>query len=569
MKLTSCVKNFVESRSGKILVLLCGIGIICVGVAGTKVLPRVIPNMETIEPISYFEEFRDGQVNVIYNDTRIPLENPVKTIEGVEYLSYTFVKDYLTDKIYYDTIENILTLTSLNHVYRITPGSSYAWYNGEYVEIPYTAILENQELYIPVNYVTPYGFEAYYGEDLRFYIVNDIKVARMEAVSQKRKVHMRTHPNNKAPIIDTVNKGEHLTVFSDSNNGYLKIKSNDGLIGYVLESSVQELGLTAPYETNQIPAYDTRMYDEDIKLVWDQITAPYTSSFENEKYEHVEFANVVSPTWFSFSDESGTLSSICSKEYIDAAKAKGLKVWPLMSHNFSEPQLTRKILTSTKARQKVINQILDYAKEYNFQGINIDIENVQPDFATEWVQFMRELYPQANKQGLTVSVDIYVPSNWSKHYSRDKVSEVVDYFIVMAYDQYWSGSESAGPVSSIVWTEESIIANLLEVPKEKLILAIPSYMRLWKERGDDLSSKAYSMTFIQNKIKEWGVSPVYDPETKLDYVEVLSNGSKYKVWLENVNSIKKRMELIEKYELAGFAMWKLGLETPDVWKALK
>ncbi len=308
---------------------------------------------------------------------------------------------------------------------------------------------------------------------------------------------------------------------------------------------------------------------ETVKLVWDQISTKSEKDWTKGKYAALTHINVISPTWFSFGDEAGTLEDRGLKSYVEAMHSKGIQVWPILSHNFEKTGLTKTILSSTSKRQYVIDQIIQYAKAYGFDGINIDIENIQIETSDVWVQFMRELYPQLKNQGLIVSVDVYMPSEWSSHYEREKVAASSDYFIVMAYDQHWSGSENAGSVSELPWVENGIQKNLEEVPKEKLVLGIPFYTRLWIERSDGLNVKAYSMASIQEVIASWGKLPIFDEVSGQNYIEHVQEDGTYKVWLEDYESISKRIALMEKYDLAGYGAWRLGYETSDIWDILK
>ena len=131
-----------------------------------------------------------------------------------------------------------------------------------------------------------------------------------------------------------------------------------------------------------------------------------------------------------------------------------------------------------------------------------------------------------------------------------------------------SGSEQAGSVAELPWTEEGIIATLEEVPNEKLVLGMPFYSRLWKEGTNGLETKAYSMSSIAELIAQWGEQPTLDEVSGQNYVEHEQDGELYKVWIEDYESIHKRIALMEKYKLAGYAAWRLGYETDDIWDIL-
>ncbi|MGL6175188.1 MAG: glycosyl hydrolase family 18 protein, partial [Cellulosilyticaceae bacterium] len=429
----------------KILVIVLALVMIAAVITGAVVW---MPSNKEIDPITYFSEFKPGKPNLVFEDKRIDIMDPVIEIENVIYLSQEFAKNYIDDAIFYDQEEGILTITTLNEVIRMARGSNQELINGQEREMSEPLLEQNGIAYISENYLEGrYNFEIHKGKDERLYIASDLGSPKRLAVVESRKSELRTHEDHKSPIIDRVNKDDQVVVYS-IENGYARVRDANGIIGFMKEKDIKITGETEVVKDKEYsPLPSKKPLTEKVKLVWDQLTVKTAGNWNGTKYANIKGANVISPTWFEFADSEGNLIDRGTQEYVTRAHDRGLQVWGLLSHNFTEPQLTKIILTSTTRRQRVIDQLLSYATQYQLDGINIDIENIQPDFSEEWVQFMRELYPQAKAKGLTLSVDVYMPSAWSGHYERAKISEVVDYFIVMAYDEHWSGSENAGPVA--------------------------------------------------------------------------------------------------------------------------
>lgn len=529
-----------------------------------------MPNTEEVDPITYFSEFTPGQLNLVFEDKRIEGIEPVIEIEGISYLAQDFVKQYIDDAVFYDAQEGVLTITTVNEVVRMTRGSNEVNRNGKSSQMNEPLLEKDGVAYISEHYLEDrYNVAIERGVDGRLYKVSDLATKKQIAEVKVRKSALRTHPDHKMAIIDRVKKGHEVIVYS-VQNGYARVRNENGMIGFIKEKDIEIVGETEVIEDKVYePLSSKNPLNEKVKLVWDQLAVRTAGNWNSTKYTQIKGANVISPTWFEFEDSEGNLVNRGSKEYVDRAHSKGLQVWGLLNHNFLEPQLTKIILTSTSRRQHVIDQLLNYADVYHLDGINIDIENIQPEFSEEWVQFMRELYPQAKGKGLTVSVDVYMPSAWSGHYERTKIAEVVDYFIIMAYDEHWSGSKQAGPVASLPWVSQGLQLTLEEVPKEKLVLGMPTFSRMWAETDTGLETRAYGMEEVKRRMNELGIETILDEYTGQLYGEKLVNGKLYKVWLEDAKTIAKRVELIEQHDLEGYAIWRLGLETPDVWEELQ
>jgi spore germination protein YaaH len=249
-------------------------------------------------------------------------------------------------------------------------------------------------------------------------------------------------------------------------------------------------------------------------------------------------------------------------------------VWGVVTNSF-DPDLTHIILNNSETREKIVQQILVYAKLYQLDGINIDFENVYLKDKDMLTQFVRELVPMLKEQGLIVSMDVTVKSsseNWSMCYDRKALAEVLDYMAVMTYDQHWASSPTAGSVAQLSWVEYGIEKLLNEIPSEKLLLGLPFYTREWKEETIDgkkkVSSRAISMDTAQKIIKEKNAVVTWDEKSGQNYAEYKEGQAVYRIWLEDAQSINLKSSLVHKYDLAGAAAWRRGFESEDIWKVL-
>ena len=544
------------------------LGLIAVALVVTAyfTVNRVQTVGELVDPLTYFDEFKNNTNNLVYKDERINLKEPVITINDQIYVSYTFANTYVSDIIFYDEAEKVMTLTNVREVVKLYPEQgnkiSFAGIQGTY---PLTE--KDGELYVSTNLLEDFfkvRIEA--GKDGRLFIAYDDR-EEQEQATISRKTSLRTHPRKKSTVVENLGKGEKVILYAEED-GFARVRSESGIIGYIPSSYLKHKETIEAQGVMDVEAWPINPLGETVKLAWDQMTNANVGNWASAKYANVDKLNVISPTWFEFGDETGALVDRGTTEYVKSAHDRGLQVWPIISHSFTNTGLTKEILSSSKKRQYVIQQIIDKSKLYGFDGINVDIENIQNETSAVWVQFMRELYPQLKAESLIVSVDVYMPSNWSGHYEREKVSAASDYFIVMAYDQHWSGSETAGSVSEISWVDEGIQNTLKEVPKEKLVLGIPFYTRLWTETNEGLSSTPYGMTSAKQLVDKWGVIPQLDSISGQNYAEVEKDQKTYKLWIEDYSSISKRIAIMEKYELAGYGAWKLGLESADIWDVL-
>ncbi len=320
-------------------------------------------------------------------------------------------------------------------------------------------------------------------------------------------------------------------------------------------------------------SYTPRKVARPVHLVWDWKPENGNKSqiIEQDKLPGI---TVVSPKWFEIADEQGTITNKNSDTtYVEKAHAKGYSVWPLITNGFN-PDRTRKLLRNPSARQQVVEQILALCKQAQLDGINLDFENIHPEDRDRLTDFVGEISQALHAKNLTVSIDVTIPSsngNWSRCYDRGALAEKTDYVMLMAYDEHYRKSKIAGSVASLPWVEAGIEATLAEkVPKEKLVLGMPLYMRDWTiDKNGQVSAKTLSMDGATQLIEEKNIVPQWLSD-KGQYYFTYRDGQKleHRVWQEEIRSLLLKAALVSRYDLAGSCYWRKGLETQDIWPKL-
>lgn len=307
---------------------------------------------------------------------------------------------------------------------------------------------------------------------------------------------------------------------------------------------------------------------DGIKIVWDQIGSTKGNDAPGKR-NAINGLDVISPTWFAIKDENGTIEDKGSLEYAKWAKEQGYQIWALITNSFN-PKITHAILSDSTKRQKLINDIVVLAKKYNLDGINIDFESIAKEDGDYYLQFIKEATPIFKQNNLVVSVDMYVPQKWTAHYHMKEVGEIVDYVIIMAYDEHHRNSKESGSVSSIPWADLHMKKATELVDKNKLIMGIPFYTRVWTETKDIngntvVSSKSLKMDEAINLLNQNNAQIIWDEKTSQYYGEYTLNGTVNKIWLEEEKSIEERMKIATKYDIKGVAFWKRGHEKANIW----
>ena len=232
-------------------------------------------------------------------------------------------------------------------------------------------------------------------------------------------------------------------------------------------------------------------------------------------------------------------------------------------------------MNSYENRKQLIEKIVEACVEYDLDGINVDFENMKQEDKDVYSRFIIELTPRLNEIGMVVSVDVTAPDGgetWSMCFDRNVIGDVANYIIFMGYDQYGISSDTAGTTAGYNWVQLNLVKFLQteEIDPDKLILGIPFYTRLWTENsnGEVVRSSTVRMNGIEEVLPD-DVERKWDDELKQYYVEYQDGEDIKKMWIEDIESLKAKVSLVNENNLAGIASWQKGMETDDVWGMLK
>ena len=373
----------------------------------------------------------------------------------------------------------------------------------------------------------------------------------------------------KSPIVTEIKRGGTVTVLEQYDN-WARVMTPDGHIGYMHKWKMKNLHEETLKSDFTAPVYQNISLDQKIVMVWHQVTIAAANQAMDSLIAKTKGVNVIAPTWFTLSSNSGAYESLADKSYVDRAHEKGLQVWAVLdnfSRECSKNVQAEVLLSRTSVREKLIENMMTEADRYGFDGINLDFESLKTAAGVHYIEFIRELSVSCRKKGLVLSVDNYVPAVYNRFYNQKEQGNVADYVIIMGYDEHYAGGE-AGSVSSIGYVENGIKDMLSLVPKEKVINAVPFYTRLWTGSGDNASSRAMGISEATKWVSESGMDLTWDDSVGQYYGRLDSQNGEQQLWMEETRSLGLKMDLIKKYDLAGVAGWRLGLETSDVWDVI-
>lgn len=536
-------------------VIAVAVLVILVAILGivTHVVMKYIPSSEKMDLNEYYGEMADGEIALVIGTEKMEERG---LVDGDRvYLPLDVVNTYLNQRYYWDSANQQILYATPSELTSVSASSEA----GDKVWV------KDDKVYLNLTYVQEFtDLDAYITKD-PYRIAIQYKFKNVKTVTVKKNTSIRYRGGIKSAILTSVKKGTKLRLIEEMEN-WDQVATDDGYIGYIDKKKVGEAEKTKFERSVKREQYSYLTMDSKVNMVWHQVTSTDANAYFADATANMTGVNVISPTWFYLTDTSGNIASIASADYVSQAHEKGLQVWGLID-NFTQEVSTTETLSSTAARQNIISQLIQAAKDVGMDGINVDFESLSEDVGTHFLEFLRELSIECHKNNLVLSVDNPVPEDFTSHYDRAEQGRVVDYVIIMGYDEHYVGSE-AGSVASLPWVEQGIQDTLDEVPAERVINAIPFYTRLWRTTGGNVTSEAIGMDQAQQTIAENNVETYWDKTTSQNYGKYDIDNSTYQIWLEDAQSVAEKVKLVSKYDLAGVSAWKLGFENNGIWQVI-
>ena len=497
------------------------------------------------------------------------LDNTIQEEQGIYedgqiYLPVGWVNDYLNQRFYWDEGEKLLVYALPDTI--VYADASTQGENGPLIKVT------SQGAYLSLGLVANYTdirSEAFATSQIkRVYI--DTQWDPYEQAAVRREGMVRERGGVKSPVITQVREGDNLRILSAMEKWSL-VRTEDGYIGYIENRRLGERSTLTPVSSFEAPVYTSISMDEKVRLGFHQVTTRAANDDLEEYASVAQGMNVIVPTWFNVTSNDGTYTSLADREYVDKAHELGLQVWAMVENVSTEESVknldTKELMSSTSNRRRLIDNLMEEADTYGFDGFNLDFESLRSEAGPHYIQFIRELSVACRQRGLVLSVDNYVPSEYTSFYNRSEQGVFADYVIVMGYDEHYAGGD-AGSVSSISFVREGIENTIKEVPKEKVINGVPFYTRVWTEKDGTTTSRAYGIASAREWVETNNVQLEWQENLGQYYGEVENENGLQRIWMEEERSLGLKVDLINEYDIAGVGCWKLGFETADIWEVI-
>lgn len=538
---------------------------------GSKIVDKYTYGKELADLNEYYG-VDEGELAIVLQDDFISNKAVVKN-ESV-YFDFDTIMEYLNEGFYVDRAEQKLLYTTANDTKTALFGEKgYSDGEGSHPLEYEACYIEGDTFYVAADYVLLFTNFAYERFDRHLQV--DTQWGEKQTMEVAKDTQIRIKGGIKSPILRELTEGETVEILEEMET-WSKVKTSDSILGYVENKRLVNLDTVTetPVTDYKAEEYTSISMPGKVSLGWHAVGSVAGNSKLDEVLAETRGMNVVAPTWFSLTDNEGEFRSFASLEYVEQAHNRGLQVWGVWD-NFNYKNETGsevdsyKLLSSTTKRQQLSKKIVDTATEFGLDGVNIDFESLTEECGVHYIQFLRELSVLCRNSGLILSIDNYVPFNFNNYYRLDIQGQIADYVIIMGYDEHWHGSGNPGSVASIDYVSNGLDRTVAQVPANKVVNALPFYMILWKTEGNTVTDEYITLNNAADFFQRVNKQPEWDEATCQNYAEWQSGAATYQIWVEDIESIRVKLNVMSAKELGGVAVWRLGYGNTSVWELIE
>lgn len=287
------------------------------------------------------------------------------------------------------------------------------------------------------------------------------------------------------------------------------------------------------------------------------------SSYQSLK-RHVQQLDQLIPEWLRLQSGDHPVAVELDSRARDLVRSQrpDLPIIPMI-HNSKEgkwePQTLAQQIGDEAARTRLVNELARIVGDNGFQGVCIDFEEVPNASQKHLLAFMRQLHATFKTHNWTVmQAAPFDDPAWNYR----AYAAANDFLLLMAYDEHWNESDP-GSIAGQPWFEVMLAKRMEELDPAKTTICVGGYGYGWS-KGRETEELTFQEAVLEARDNDATIE--FDPTTRNPYFRYEDeDGSQHTVWFLDGVTAFNQMRAARAYNVAGFALWRMGSEDPSLW----
>ncbi len=275
----------------------------------------------------------------------------------------------------------------------------------------------------------------------------------------------------------------------------------------------------------------------------------------------------ISPFWYELTSDGGlnTFPNGENPAIINYAKNHGIEIIPLISNNYQSQPLSS-VLNDPALRRQHIQAIINKVYQMDYDGIEIDYENLFITDKDVFVLFLRKLKAAlgVNKKlvaTLMAKTESTAATSVTAAFDYFGIGQAVDRVRIMAFEYSW---DVPGPIAPADWVKQVFTYAATLILRQKLEAGLPAYGYDWGAQR-----KAVSYQDAINTAERYNAQIIQDPQNGPHYNYIDEDGVSHEVWFTNATNFKTLLEITKQLNLRGIAIWHPANSDPAIYEVIR
>lgn len=283
--------------------------------------------------------------------------------------------------------------------------------------------------------------------------------------------------------------------------------------------------------------------------------------------------DVVAMHWLATDANGNTRGAKEDLNLVRWAQSQGVKVFASVNSG-GGPDVPHAFLSDPVKRDRAVKGLVDAVVLKGYDGIHLDYEGLAAADRPLYTDFVKRVSAAMHAQGKFMTIALPAKDNdaptsvWAGAFDFKALAPSVDLAVIMAYGWKTGKSVTPGSVAPISWVDRCMSYTVQQMGAEKVILGVPLYGYDWNvTKGPPGVVRSYAQ--FLDVARQYNAPLEYLQRDQAAFYRYLdANGDNHQVWVENATTLSAKLDLIDQYDLAGAAAWRLGHEDPDVWSVI-
>jgi spore germination protein YaaH len=226
------------------------------------------------------------------------------------------------------------------------------------------------------------------------------------------------------------------------------------------------------------------------------------------------------------------------------------------------PATIRTLAANAGKRARAAGAVARHAGSMRYSGLVLDFEALDARDLPALLRVVKSVADSARAHGVA-TIAVAIPATDTAAYPGKPIAAVADFVMPMLYDEHWSTS-GPGAIASPGWVRGALARRVAEVGASRIVAALPTYGYRWSTKQ---KSPAEVVSFADAARMAATARVPLERDGASNTLRAVKPGD-WELWVSDAGLLAALAQVARDAGVQRSALWRIGSEDPDIWRAL-